>query len=342
MSNDNTPDDSTHPLNMDEDARKAAMAALDDEDGAAEPLQEGDQIDEPGDAAAKADDTPADDEGKKPEGDDDAKNEEGKAGEGEGDEDGKDGKGDDEAPKGEGEDGAAADTPDDEKVDKKAFNGLLNELRSTREEVKALKAQQTTVPELPEPKDFKAEKTALKDKWEAGDLDTDEYHDQRDTLTLEEAEHRAAVRFHTMQQQAQQANVNAAWQEKVSAWEQTNADFLANPIRKKAVSDLMTELDSDPNNKLSDEELLEKVQVTAFEAFNWSPAAADDTPPANARQVASARAAASASATPPAITGGVGNAATAGKLDLEDVVSNPEKYGKQARAAVDSALGEEA
>lgn len=328
MSNE-TPDDSTHPLNMDDDARQATMALLDEEGSPGEGEQ--------GDGANAG----ADDEGKTADGETDGKQGEA-TGEGEGDDGKKPGEGaaaDDEAGKGGDE--------DDGKDEKKAFAGVLAELRATREELKAYKQQQHVVPALPEPKDFKAEKDALKEKWEAGDLDTDDYTEQREALTLEEAEHRAAVRFHQMQQQAQQESVNAAWQTKVSAWQQQHADFLANPIRRKAVDDLLVTLDSDPDNKLSDDELLAKVQETAFEAFNWNPAPAGgapaaDPPAVNPRQQAAARAAAAASATPPAITGGVGNAAAVAKADLEAIVSNPSKHAKQARQAIDSVLGEEA
>lgn len=342
MSNEELPDDSTHPANMDPEAHKALMAELENEDAnAADP--HGDDTTGAPAGEGEGTEVAGDPEGAgKDEGAGEGAGKEGDPVAGTGDKQGKDPAA---ADAGEGEPaGSAAPGEDDEKVDKKALNGVLAELRATREEVKALKAQQQARAELPTSRDFKAERDALKEKWDTGELDTDEYHEQRDALVLEEAEHRAAVRFHQLQQQAADDSATQAWQVKVTAWEEQNKDFLANPIRRKAVNDLMTALEADPANKLSDEELLEKVQEQAFEAFNWQHPVAPATPavPAvNPRQVAAARAAAAASSAPPAVTGGVGNAALAGKLDLEGLAVNPSK-ATGAKQAINEVLGDEA
>lgn len=317
MSNE-LPDDSTHPANIDDATREAAMAALDNED-----TELGESSDEEGDA-------PADDAGK-PEGE--------QAGEGEGDVQ-KEG---DPAPAAKDPAAPAAEeVADDGKVDKKAFDGVLAELRATREEVKALKQQSAALAAPPEDRDFKAERDALREKWDNGDVDTDAYNEQRDALVIEEAEHRAAVRFHALQQQQAAESANQAWNSKVSAWETANAEFLANPIRKKAVNDLLAVLDGDPNKRLSDDDLLAEVEKQAFEAFNWtgSPAAAAAAG-VDPRMQAAARAAAAASSAPPAITGGVGNAALAGKVDLEALAANTSK-ASAARNVVNEVLGDEA
>lgn len=286
------PDDSTHPDNMDEAQRAAMMAELDEEEAG----DEGEtvaEVPEKAPEAVKADEPAKVDEPEKAEAVDDG------------------------STKAE----AAADEADEDDakpVDRKAFNGVLKDLRITREELKAMKAQQSVQLVAPSDRDFKTERSSLKEQWDNGELDTDEYNDKRDALVLDEADHRAAVRFHTMQSEAASTAATSAWNGKVSAWEADNADFLANPIRKKAVNDLMAELEANPDSKLTDDELLSTVQTQAFEAFNWAgtPAAAD---PANPRMAAAARAAASASAAPPALASGVGTAAHAVKVDLENM-----------------------
>lgn len=308
-----TPDDGTHPANMTADDQKAAMALLDNEDAEAE-----EQADD-GENEPTAEAAPAADEGK-PEGATD--------------------------PEAVAADPAKDDaTGDDDKVDRKALNGVLNDLRITRDELKALKASQQAYTALPDARDFKAERAALKEQWDAADLDTDEYNDARDSLVLEEAEHRAAVRFHSMQQQAAKDAATNEWSQSVTGWEKANADFLANPIRRKAVSDLLEAFDTDPNNKMTNEELLAKVQEQAFEAFNWqgAPAALETTEqtPAQARMASSARAAAAASGAPPSLAGGVSTSAMSTKLNLEGAAADPSKY-KAAKQAVDTVLGEEA
>lgn len=322
--------DTTHPLNMSADDLKATMASLDNED--AEARDDGAD----GDANAGAAD--------------------GAAGAGDGAADGSAGAGDDAAAAdagngegGEGGEGAgAADGDEGKTVSLKAFNGLMAELRQTREEVKAYKAQQAALAEAPSDRDFAAERAALKEQWENGDIDTDEYNDKRDALVLEQADHRVSARMYQAQQAQEKAaaeQATQAWNAKVQSWEKDNADFLANPLRRKAVNDLLAALDNDPTNRMTDDELLAEVQKQAFDAFNWhgavpqvaAGAAAGD--PMAQRRAASARAAAAASAAPPAIAGGVSNAAMAQSVNLEDM--KPGEFKKLAKDVQAQLLGEE-
>lgn len=279
--------DTAHPDSLDDAARAAMQAELDNEDA-----ELGEQHDENGDDAA-ADPTATDEA--------DAGGEPGSDGE-------------TATPSAD-----PATTPEDEAkpIDAKAFNGVLTALRETREELKALKASQAAPVAVPDARDFAAERAALKEQWNDGDLDTDAYNDARDALVLEEAEHRSAVRFHSMQQQAASEAATTQWQEKVTAWQTENADFLANPIRRKAVGELMAELEAS-GEKLTDEELLAKVQETAFDAFNWTATpGAPAAPAVDQRAVANARAASAASAAPPSIAGRGGMGSRAVDIDLE-------------------------
>lgn len=317
--------DTTHPLNMSADDLKATMARLDNEDADADADAAGDDDAAAGAAAGQG-------EG---EGEGAAAAAAGDAGKGEG------GEGGEGAGAGEGDEG-----DDKRTVSLSAFNGLLAEVRELREERKAFKAQQAALLEAPTDRDFAAERAALKEQWENGDIDTDTYNDKRDALVLEQADHRVAARMYQAQQAQEKAaaeQATQAWNAKVQSWEKDNADFLANPLRRKAVNDLLAALDADPANRMTDEELLAEVQKQAFDAFNWqgtaqAPAAAAPNPMAQ-RNANNARAAAAASAAPPAIAGGVSNASVAASINLEDM--KPGEFKKLAKDVQQQLLGEE-
>lgn len=229
--------------------------------------------------------------------------------------------------------GAGGTGADDDKVDRKAFNGVVADLRATREELKAYKAQQSAASTLamPEARDFKAEKAALREKWDAGDIDTDEYNDKRDELTVAESEYRAELKFHSLQQAHAKQQADSDWAKAISTWQQDNADFLANPLRSSAVNQVLAALEADPATaNLPNEELIARAQDIAFEAFNWKrepaadPAATGTQP--NARAVAAAHAASAASATPPFPGRGAGSALTANQVKLEEL--KPGDFGK--------------
>jgi len=233
------------------------------------------------------------------------------------------------------DDTPAVDAP--EPITDHKINGLLNELRHTREELKALRSQQQAQATVSPVRDFASEKAHLQKQWEDGELDSDAYQNQRETLILEQAQHLAAAQFQQLQQQQQQHAQAHAWQQVIGPWEEKHADFLANPIRRNAVNDLINALDSDPNRRLSDQELLAKVEAAAFEAFNWQP---KTTPPQTTpRALATARALAAASATPPPPIRGAGSALTAASVNLETL--RPGEFSKLPPHVRKELLGEE-
>jgi len=217
------------------------------------------------------------------------------------------------------------------------INGLLNELRHTREELKALRAQQQAQASHTPIRDFAAEKMRLQKQWEDGELDSDAYQDQRETLILEQAQHLAATQFQQLQHHQQQQAQAQAWQQVIGPWEEKHADFLANPIRRNAVNELIATLDSDPHTRLSDEELLAKVEAAAFDAFNWQPKTA--TPHTTPRALATARALAAASATPPPPVRGAGSALTGASVNLETL--RPGQFSKLPPHVRKELLGED-
>lgn len=194
---------------------------------------------------------------------------------------------------------------------------LKDELRASREEADALRAKLPTTP----PRDFAAESTALEERYEAGEIDDEQY--RKDLRALERdigrEEGRAQREREIIEQQ--QTAAAASWAKTIHAWETENADFLANGYRRRIVKDLLEEYGKDPN--LSDDELIAKMQAEAFEAANWNPAggasATEDestAPPAKpgnphaARDARDAKAQASASAAPLAASAGAGNRGT--------------------------------
>lgn len=212
-----------------------------------------------------------------------------------------------------------------DKVDKKAFDGVLADLRATRDEVKELKAFKNTISQAPAaPKDFDAEFKSIQEKYDAGDLSLDERLEAERKLGREEAQYTALVTVHQANNANALKSAEDAWTEQVTAWSTTNADFLSNPIRKDAVGRLIDQLGADAS--LSNEALLEKVEKAAFEAFNWktepvTPAdKVDGKDPHASRRAANAAAAASASAVPGQLNGGVGGRGGPEKVvDLDNV-----------------------
>lgn len=258
----------------------------------------------------------------------------------------------DDAPKGEdkaaGEDTPNRDEDDAKPVDQRAFNGVLAELRELRQSEREAKRElqelreKFAAPAEPE-RDFDAERAALKEKLENGDLDDDEYQEAKDALLVEQAEARAAARFEQQrqaqvrQQIEQQAQQQAqSWNQKIGAWVEQNQEFMANPIRADAIAGLIQKLGADPN--IPDDDLLKQVESAAFDAFNWK-AAATPAPNKHAgRNAADAAAAAAASAAPPAITGGVGNRGTASGIDLASL--KPGTFSSLPKADQERLLGE--
>lgn len=331
MSNEN---DDLNPHALDDAAKQALLAELDKEDGG-EAVAAAAEEDAGGAAAAEVAGVqePADAAGQPEPGQQDSGQVEGDG----------------------NADGAAAETgaegegqsPGEGKINledlQRQINGLKNALIEERNKNKQFKSL-----DLPQaPKDFAAEKKALREKWDAGEMETEAYQEQRDAITLEQARFESALTFAQLQQKSALEQAQQSWAERVTTWEKEHEDFLSNPLRRKAVNDLMDEFDRDPNNRLSDDDLLRRVQETAFEAFNWTPKVPHEKLPQEAgnaqlqRQVAAARAASAASSVPPPMTTGAGSASEAGKIKLDELVENPSKLSGH-RSAIDAILGDEA
>lgn len=203
-----------------------------------------------------------------------------------------------------------------------------------------------------------AETATLKKQWDDGDLDADEYHDQRDALTnkyselghaltVEEARHVAKAERVAASQQAAQEAAQTHWNQKIAQWVAANDAFMANPIRKKAVADLLVELDTQGNGSLDDDALIALMQEQAFDAFGWTPPTARTAVPATdsrtlaiqARQAAAARAAAAASAAPPQVAGGAGTGSRDLTIDLEQI--KPGDFKKIPESTQRALLGED-
>lgn len=313
--------DASHPMNTDPEALKASLALLDDEER------------EEGEAATSA--AVGDDAGG-------AGGEEGGAAGGEDEPAATAAEGDGAGAGAGAQAGSEQSGGDDEKpVSRAQFNGVLKELRETREEVKAYKAQQVAATvAAPDARDFAKEKAELREKWDSGEIESDEYYEQRDALVVEEARHAAVVQFHSLQQASQKQAVEQEWNSAITAWQTANADFLANPLRQQAVAQLIDSLGNDPNSPLSNEELIAKVQEMAFDAFNWkrelaAPAATTASP----RTVAAAQAAAAASATPPLPGRGAGSNLIASQVNLADV--KPGEFNKLPAHVQKELLGDE-
>lgn len=202
------------------------------------------------------------------------------------------------------------------------------------------------------------ETVTLKKKWDDGDLDADEYHDQRDALTrkysemghaltVEEARHVAKAERVAAGQQAAQEAAQTLWNQKIAEWVTANDAFMANPIRKKAVADLLVELDTQGDGSLDDDALIALMQEQAFDAFGWTAPSARGVAPVvdpravaiQARHAAAARAAAAASAAPPQVAGGAGAGNREVAVDLEQL--RPGDFKKLPESTQRTLLGED-
>lgn len=253
---------------------------------------------------------------------------------------------------------ARDDKGDDKPVDQRAFNGLLRELRETRDELKAFKQQATAAA----PRDFAAEAAAIEatydtalaalaQRYEDADLDQAELLREQGKLNKElnagmrelgKAEAAHAALDAVTKRDAEKANEAAtqSWQQQIGAWREANAEFLGNPIRRDAVAKLLDEYGKDAT--LSDVALLKKVEDAVFEAFNWNKTTATPTPdnkdPHAERRRAAAAATASAAAMPGLPEGGVGvrgNADT--PVDLQQL--KPGKFSSLPKAEQEKMLG---
>lgn len=254
-------------------------------------------------------------------------------------------------------------------IPKPRLDEVLNRVSELERQLRDRDARDAAVGSALQARDFAAEReqikaqwdsetAALKKQWDDGDLDADEYHDQRDALTVkygelgnaltvEEARHVVVTERVASRQQAVQEAAQTRWNEKIAGWVAANEAFMANPIRKKAVADLLITLDSEGDNALDDDALIALMQEQAFEAFGWSaPVARAATPPADARtaalqarQAAAARAAAAASAAPPQVAGGAGTGSREVSVDLEQL--KPGEFKRLPESTQRALLGED-
>ncbi|MEI2453849.1 hypothetical protein [Lysobacter firmicutimachus] len=254
-------------------------------------------------------------------------------------------------------------------IPKPRLDEVLNRVSELERQLRDRDARDAAVGVATQDRDFAAERgqvkaqwdaeiATLKKQWDDGDLDADEYHDQRDALTnkyserghaltVEEARHVAKAERVAASQQAAQEAAQTSWNQKIAEWVAANDAFMANPIRKKAVADLLAELDTQGDGSLDDDALIALMQEQAFDAFGWTAPAARAPVPAvdprtvaiQARHAAAARAAAAASAAPPHVAGGAGTGSRDLIIDLEQI--KPGDFKKIPESTQRALLGED-
>jgi len=184
---------------------------------------------------------------------------------------------------------AAADAAEKDKVDAEAQAAVdaaakaeADKARAEAEAKAAADAQAAAVAAKPAlrdvptpPKDFDKERADLKSKYEDGDLTADEYADAREKLADERAEWIAAKTL----AETHNASVIAAaestavqsFNDAAAAWAAQHAEFMANPLRKKAMQDAINEVDTATGGTLAPTKLLEEAAKIAFEAYGYTP-----------------------------------------------------------------------
>lgn len=175
------------------------------------------------------------------------------------------------------------------------------------------------LPPKPEaPKDFTAERSSLKDLYEKGDLDQDEYLDKREALTIEEAAFNGRLAaWETTAAAAKTtaaASADAEFNTVALDWEKRNADFIANPIRAEAMQKLVDQIDKENNYTLTPAELFTRAERLAFEAFNYQPTT-QAPPPAKTKEQIAAEALAGRKPDTSNVPGTLASAPQAASLD---------------------------
>lgn len=331
------PNEERHPNSMSADElealRKSDPAAFDEEGQAAEPVGDAVEGDDEGDAGKEGD-------GPAITGDNDT-----------------DGAGDSEDPAeadgtqkaedagatSKGKEGAAPDM-----IPKPRFDEVNNRLKD-------LEKWRTTLTAAAPPaaREFDSESAALEKRYDDGEIDITEFMREQRKLAVEQAKHEALVTVHQAQVASAMQAAQASWDTQINVWKGQHADFLANPLRAGAVSQLIDTLGADPN--ISDADLIRMVEEAAFEAFNWKPAGntaepatTEDVQPQGkdlhaGRRAASAAASAAASSAPPNLAaGGVGTGNRGGPQGAPDVSTmKPGTFSKTlSKADQEKLLGE--
>lgn len=126
------------------------------------------------------------------------------------------------------------------------------------------------------PRDFIKDAADLRAKFDAGDITTEEFVEQSNTITVEQARFEAQNTIYQAEQkrvaelqQAAKAAADEAWNTEVIAWQTANADFMSNPLRKNAMAEAIKAIDEQTGYQLSPRELLAKAADVAFDAYGW-------------------------------------------------------------------------
>ncbi len=217
----------------------------------------------------------------------------------------------------------------------------IEDAEAMRARLKALEDRvnlQHAIPEAPE-KDFAKEKADLRKKYDDGDIDAEQYEVERDKIVIAETAYLVKRDVAVASAAAAAADIEADWNTKITAWVETNAEFMANPIREQAVASLLEKYGKD--GSMSNADLLARVEKEAFEAFNYKPStpAAPANPNAS-RNAADAKAASAASSLGGTPAGGEGNRSTEGKSGIEGIKQG--EFNKLSRAEQVELLGGEA
>lgn len=235
--------------------------------------------------------------------------------------------------------------PDDNKVDKQAFDGVVSdlqekrqELRAMRERIAALEAQQQAAAAVPA-KDYDAEIAALDQQYDDGDVEFSQYQADMKALLIEKT--RTEVLADVEAKRKQEAE-RAATQ----AWESAKAAFFDKPehmalvegrIKQAAFGAALQEAADEGITGNAELLIAARDKVLGVVA----PAKGNDQPNPHAnRNASNAAAATKAAATPPALNGGTGNrSSVAGVVDLSTM--KPGSFSKSlTKEQQEAMLGE--
>lgn len=236
--------------------------------------------------------------------------------------------------------------------------GRLDEVLATNAELRERISKLEAGPSLEDIKpdrDYAAELETLNDQWEKGEIEPKAYSQKLAEITGAQARYVARLEYANLDKTTRQQRAQENWDRKVAAWSGKHSEFLANGLRRSLVDQLFEKYSTE-NPNLSDEELIQKVEKDAFEAFNYTPAAsagqdaggaagaatgaAGASKPANPhadRNAADARAQAAASGTPAPITGGRGDRSVDQDIDLSKM--KPGKFSTLPKETQDKLLG---
>lgn len=253
------------------------------------------------------------------------------------------------APKVEDDDAAKAAT--DSAPPRERFNEVIDQRNAAEAvvltqaaELAALRERVATMQAQP-PKDFEAEYVQAKTDYDEGKLDEDEYEKARRTIQREEFGHISKVA--SLQDRQETLEVAAAhdWDAQVAAFRTDNPGFLEGDGNADVFNRALQSVAAFHGVEISNEQLLAEAGEMAFKRTGYLPpvkagTAAPSQRPGDARRSQNAQRSADASATPPLITGGVGErGGPARNLDLGHV--KPGNFSKNlSKTEQEALLGE--